>query len=87
MWTKELTQEQVSIYYECANDPLYFDEQGSPKNYISETFKNYQKRSSFDIGTNTGLFVKIAQDSGWGATGLEPNKWGVEYAKKIMELI
>lgn len=84
---EKLTQEQVSTYYECANDPLYFDEQEARR----LTFQKYLKklRSFFpkkgkllDIGTNTGLFVKIAMDNSWVATGLEPNKWGVEYAKK-----
>ena len=84
---EELTQEQVSTYYEVANDPLYFAEQGARR----LTFQKYLKklRSFFpkkgkllDIGTNTGLFVRISLDNGWEATGLEPNKWGTEYAKK-----
>ncbi len=80
---EELTQEQVSTYYECANDPLYFDEQEARRITFQKHLKKLPKRGNLlDIGTNTGLFVKIAQDSGWDATGLEPNKWGVEYAKK-----
>lgn len=80
---EKLTQEQVSTYYEVANDPLYFAEQDARR----ITFKKYLKKLPvkgrlLDIGTNTGLFVKIAQENGWDATGLEPNKWGVEYAKK-----
>lgn len=84
---EKLTQEQVSTYYECANDPLYFDEQEARRITFQKYLKKLQsffpiKKHLLDIGTNTGLFVKIAQNNGWDATGLEPNKWGVEYAKK-----
>ena len=80
---EELTQDQVSTYYEVADDPLYFAEQEARR----KTFEKYLKKlpgqgKLLDIGTNTGLFVKIALDNGWNATGLEPNKWGVAYAKK-----
>lgn len=84
---EKLTQEQISTYYEVANDPLYFAEQEARR----MTFQKYLKklRSLFpkkgrllDVGTNTGLFVKIAMNDGWDAVGLEPNKWGVNYARK-----
>lgn len=80
---EKLTQEQVSTYYEVANDPLYFAEQEARRLTFLRYLKKMPVRGALlDIGTNTGLFVKIALDNGWNATGLEPNKWGVEYAKK-----
>lgn len=57
----------------------------------ARTFKHYLKRLErlfprkgklLDIGTNTGLFVKLAIDSGWQAEGLEPNRWAVKYARE-----
>lgn len=84
---EKLSQEQVSTYYEVANDPLYFAEQNARRITFQKYLEKLQfffpvKKDLLDIGTNTGLFVKIALDNGWKATGLEPNKWGVEYALK-----
>lgn len=84
---EKISQQEISTYYEVADDPVYFSEQGARE----KTFKNYlkkletifpQKGKLLDIGTNTGLFVKLARDNGWDAIGLEPNRWAVQYAKK-----
>lgn len=32
------------------------------------------------MGSNTGLFVYCANKRGWDAVGLEPNRWGVDFA-------
>jgi 2-polyprenyl-3-methyl-5-hydroxy-6-metoxy-1,4-benzoquinol methylase len=83
---EKIAQEKVSAYYEVAEDPLYLAEQAARE----RTFRKYlkglrrifpQKGKLFDVGTNTGLFVKIARDHGWNAVGLEPNVWGVAYAR------
>lgn len=82
-----ISQKQVSTYYEVVNDNLYFQEQPARKKTFSGYLKRLEelyleKRKILDVGTNTGLFVKLAKDRGWQAFGLEPNKWAVEYAKK-----
>lgn len=80
---EKITQKQVSTYYEVANDPLYFAEQEARRITFMKYLKKLPKKGKLlDIGTNTGLFVKVALDNNWEAVGLEPNKWGVEYAKK-----
>lgn len=84
---EKISQEKVSTFYEVAEDPLYFEEQGARektfKRYLSEIHKLGVKGGKLlDVGTNTGLFVKIAHDSGWNALGIEPNKWGARYAKE-----
>jgi len=88
---ERISQKQISTYYEVANDPLYFLEQPARQ----KTFLGYLKRLEkmmpkkgkiLDVGTNTGLFVKLAKDDGWEAFGLEPNKWAVEYAKKNYDI-
>lgn len=82
-----ISQQQISTYYEVVDDPLYFAEQKARE----VTFKNYLKKLEavsprkgklLDVGTNTGLFVKLAKDNGWDAVGLEPNRWAIAYAKK-----
>ncbi len=84
---EKIPQSQISTYYEVAKDPLYFAEQSAR----GKTFTRYlhrlniifpKKGKILDIGTNTGLFVKLAKDDGWDAIGLEPNKWAVGYARK-----
>jgi 2-polyprenyl-3-methyl-5-hydroxy-6-metoxy-1,4-benzoquinol methylase len=84
---EEISQEKISSYYEIVEDPTYFAEQKARektfKNYLKKLEKIYLKKGKLlDIGTFTGLFVKIASDNGWNSTGLEPNRWGVEYGKK-----
>ncbi|MCL4397672.1 class I SAM-dependent methyltransferase [Patescibacteria group bacterium] len=81
------SQKEISTYYEQSTDPTYFSEQQARKitfeKYLAKLEKQYpQKGKLLDIGTNTGLFVKLALNHGWEAAGLEPNKWAVEYAKK-----
>ncbi len=80
---EKISQSQISTYYEVAQDPLYFAEQSARE----KTFKRYlsclgKKGKLLDIGTNTGLFVRLALDAGWEAIGLEPNKWAAKYAIK-----
>lgn len=84
---EDVSQEKISTYYEVVEDPRYFIEQ--PAREV--TFKNYLRRLEqicpkkgkvLDIGTHTGLFVKLAIDSGWDGYGVEPNKWSVDFAKK-----
>ncbi len=83
----DIKQSQISTYYEVAKDPEYFREQPARNKtfnrYLRKLEETCQERGKLlDIGTNTGLFVKLAQDAGWKAMGIEPNKWAVEYAKK-----
>lgn len=83
---EKITQEKVSAYYEIAEDPLYLAEQSARERTFCKYLKGLdkifpQKGKLFDVGTNTGLFVKIACDNGWDAVGLEPNIWGVAYAR------
>jgi ubiquinone/menaquinone biosynthesis C-methylase UbiE len=84
---EKISQEKISAYYEVVDDPLYFAEQKARE----KTFKDYlvklekyfpHKGKLLDVGTNTGLFVKVAKNSGWQALGLEPSKEAVRFAKK-----
>lgn len=88
---EKISQNQISTYYEVAEDLLYFKEQNARKktfsNYLSKLEKTFPKKGKLlDIGTNTGLFVRLALDRGWDAVGLEPNKWAVQYAQKNYEV-
>jgi SAM-dependent methyltransferase len=80
-------QKEISAYYEIAEDPLYFLEQPARRRtferYLTQLKLTFSKKGKLlDVGTNTGLFVKVAKDDGWDAHGVEPNRWAVEYARK-----
>ncbi len=81
------TQTEISTYYEIGEDPTYLAEQPARR----LTFLRYLKRLEkfapskgklLDVGTSTGLFVKLAKEAGWNATGLEPNVAAVKFAKR-----
>lgn len=83
---EKLGQKTISTYYEVAEDPLYFAEQPARKitfnHYLDKLEKVFpQKGRLLDVGTNTGLFVRLALDRGWQAQGLEPNRWATKYAR------
>lgn len=88
---EKISQKRISTYYEVADDPLYFAQQPARR----KTFQRYLRRLEeiypekgklLDVGTNTGLFVRLAIDAGWEAVGLEPNRWAAEYAKKNYDI-
>lgn len=88
---EKILQSQISTYYEVAKDPLYFAEQEARQRtfdgYLNRLEKVFPKKGKLlDIGTNTGLFVRLAKNRGWDAFGLEPNHWAVEYAKKNYQI-
>lgn len=88
---EKISQQKISAYYEIAEDPLYLSEQPARQitfnRYLQKLEKIYpQKGNLLDIGTNTGLFVYVAQKNGWDAIGIEPNRWGVNYARRMYKI-
>ena len=80
-----ISQQKISEFYEISEDEVYLAEQ----NAREATFKYYlsklkrvakSKGKLLDIGTHTGLFVKLAREEGFKAVGLEPNKQAVQFA-------
>ena len=43
-----------------------------------------RKKKFLDIGSGGGAFLKACKDKKFNATGVEPNRWLVKYAKKNM---
>lgn len=82
-----ITQKEISDFYQQTEDPLYLQEQQARQrtfqHYLNSMEKLFPTKGRLlDVGTNTGLFIKVALESGWDAYGLEPGKQAVEYAKK-----
>jgi ubiquinone/menaquinone biosynthesis C-methylase UbiE len=38
--------------------------------------------SLLDVGAHVGVFVEVASDRGWHASGLEPSRWAVEKGRE-----
>lgn len=84
-------QNEITSYYEVCDDPIYFSEQKAREktfNHYLDSLENIFKRKGrlLDIGTNTGLFMKVARDRGWEVFGVEPSKSSVAFAKKTYHL-
>lgn len=84
---EKIGQKKISTYYEIAEDPLYLAEQEARRvtftHYLNKLSKFLPRKGTLlDIGTNTGLFVRLAKDNGWKAQGLEPNKESISYARE-----
>jgi len=87
-----ITQEEISNFYRLSEDETYLEEQNARewtfKLYLWKLNRHLSKKKGklLDIGTNTGLFVKLALEDGFDAVGLEPNKEAVNFAKKKYNL-
>lgn len=86
-----ITQHEITSFYETLNDPLYLMEQKAREKtfnaYLSKLIKFIPSKGKLlDVGTNTGLFVKLANDRGFKGVGLEPNKEAAQYAKETYGL-
>lgn len=52
------------------------------KKCLKEVEKFCDKGKILDMGCASGFFVKVAEDAGWQATGVEPNQWMVNWGRK-----
>lgn len=49
---------------------------------ILENFSPKDRRLILDVGCGPGTFLKVAEERGWSAVGVEPNRTAYLYAKK-----
>ena len=50
--------------------------------------KKYRQQKGYvlDYGCAIGLFVKVAQDSGWNAKGIDVSKWAIAFGRKNYDI-
>lgn len=84
------TSEEMAKVYSEVEDPVYAQE-------INARFKTYKYNldkikpylpaggTLLDVGSYCGAFLKVAGENGFKATGVEPSKWAVKYARKVMK--
>lgn len=82
--------QEVLEMYTKVEDPLYFEErQGRVITFEKHLRPLHQivgppnGRKLLDVGAHIGVFVEIANQAGWQATGLEPSRWSVEMARQL----
>ncbi len=77
---------KILTYYRKLSDREYQKEAEGRTIAFKRVFRNIEKykktRRLLDIGCATGLFLNVAKKFGWEVYGVEPSKWGVDFAKK-----
>ena len=85
-----LTEQEMKQIYTTVEDPMYVE------NLVAryETFRyNLKQIRSYlpeqgrllDVGAYCGAFLKIAQEAGFDAVGVEPSIWAVTYATNVLQ--
>ena len=87
--------EEVLEAYQEVEDPLYLQEEmGRLLTFrrhvstmeevvgFSQESASQERHRLLDVGCYTGLFLKAAQERGWGAWGVEPCHWAVEEGQR-----
>ncbi len=84
------SEEEVLRAYQEVVDPLYLREEMGRQLTFRRHFKTVEDivgispggRRLLDVGCYIGLFLKVAQECGWEAWGLEPCHWAVEEGRR-----
>ena len=79
--------ELEKAYLNGGEDERYFGEFKQRKNLFRRSLDQIEKYKKvrgklLDVGSGAGLFVWVAKESGWEASGLEPSSWAVNKAKR-----
>lgn len=75
--------------YEAVEDSVYVVEGDGRRLTFRKHLAEIEKlvgpsdgRTLLDVGAYTGLFVQVAQERGWVATGIEPSSWAAAVAQR-----
>jgi SAM-dependent methyltransferase len=68
-------------------DPAYLAEEEGRRELFAwflQALGGYAVRGRrlLEIGSNVGLFLRVASDGGWEARGIEPSKWAVQMGRE-----
>jgi 2-polyprenyl-3-methyl-5-hydroxy-6-metoxy-1,4-benzoquinol methylase len=74
--------------YQAVEDETYLVEQAARRKTFTRRLQAIERttgradgRQLLDVGAYIGVFVEVAQDAGWDATGVEPSEWASETAR------
>ena len=76
----------VQDAYEQVEDTRYLEEEGGRVLTFAESLRHVQRyvRSGtlLDVGCHVGTFLELAERGGFEVTGIEPSRFGAEYARR-----
>ena len=81
-----LAPDEIVERYEEVVDEDYLVEESERRElftWVCERVEDYRVggRRLIEIGANVGLFLAVAQERGWKASGIEPSSWAVEQGR------
>jgi len=72
--------------YEEVDDPGYLTESENRERHARSILRTIERRQPpgrmLEIGSQIGLLLRVAEQRGWTATGIEPSKWAVSEGRK-----
>ncbi|MCA1694811.1 MAG: bifunctional glycosyltransferase/class I SAM-dependent methyltransferase, partial [Actinobacteria bacterium] len=73
--------------YQEMSDELYLEEQQARTDlfdWVLDRMEGFWSpgRTLVEVGSNVGLFLKVAGDRGWKASGIEPSRWAVRTGRE-----
>ena len=82
-----LRPDEIVARYEEVVDEEYLSEEEERRElfgWVSEQMDAYYVpgRRLLEIGANIGLFLAVAAEQGWDASGIEPSAWAVEQGRE-----
>ena len=82
------SDEELQTAYTVVEDKTYVDEREGREITFRKHLASLEKhtgpangRSLLDVGAYIGVFVEVASQAGWNASGIEPSTWAVSQAK------
>jgi len=83
-----LSPEQITASYEQVEDEEYLSEEEERRslfNWVLDRIASYHPSGTHlvEFGANVGLFLAVASDRGWSATGIEPSAWAVAQGREL----
>ncbi len=83
------SDEELIIAYSNIEDVVYEEEREGRVLTFRGHLRDFEDsagppggRTLLDVGAYTGVFVEVASEAGWNASGVEPSRWAVEIAQK-----
>jgi 2-polyprenyl-3-methyl-5-hydroxy-6-metoxy-1,4-benzoquinol methylase len=80
------SQEIIRNYSEMIDEDYLSEQEGRRElfEWALEQIGGYAMTGNrlLEVGSNVGLFLKIAEEKGWQATGVEPSKWCVDLGRQ-----
>lgn len=87
----KLQSKQILDFYHNAKDPIYIENAHSRLltfRHNLNKLKNHLPRRGklLEVGSHCGIFLKMIQEEGYEAVGLEPSKWANKYATQDLRV-